>query len=40
MPRLPDLDPATLSAEQKRVYDHMAAQHTGHVRGPWAIALR
>ena len=40
MPRLPDLDPATLSAEQKRVYDRMAAQHTGHVRGPWAIALR
>ena len=40
MARLPDLDPAALTAEQKRVYDYMAAQHTGHVRGPWAIALR
>jgi 4-carboxymuconolactone decarboxylase len=40
MPRLPDLDPTALTADQKRVFDHMAAQHSGHVRGPWAIALR
>jgi 4-carboxymuconolactone decarboxylase len=40
LPRLPDLDPAALTPEQKRVYDVVAAAHTGHVRGPWAIALR
>jgi 4-carboxymuconolactone decarboxylase len=38
--RLPDLDPAALTPEQKTVYDEVAAAHTGHVRGPWAIALR
>jgi 4-carboxymuconolactone decarboxylase len=40
LPRLPDLDPAALSPEQKLVYDEVAAAHNGHVRGPWAIALR
>jgi 4-carboxymuconolactone decarboxylase len=40
MPRLADLDPGTLTPEQQRVYDRVAVQHTGHVRGPWAIALR
>jgi 4-carboxymuconolactone decarboxylase len=40
LPRLNDLDPAALTAEQKRVYAHVAAMHTGHVRGPWAVALR
>lgn len=40
MPRLPDLDPATLTPAQKAAYDEVAAAHTGHVRGPWAIALR
>jgi 4-carboxymuconolactone decarboxylase len=40
LPRLPDLDPAALTPEQKSVYDEVAAAHTGHVRGPWAIALR
>ena len=40
MSRLPELDPAELTPAQKRVYDHVAAMHTGHVRGPWALALR
>jgi 4-carboxymuconolactone decarboxylase len=40
VPRLPPLDPDALSPEQRRVYDDIAAHHTGHVRGPWAIALR
>jgi 4-carboxymuconolactone decarboxylase len=40
MQRLPDLDTAALTPEQKRVYDDVAAAHGGHVRGPWAIALR
>ena len=40
MPRLDELDPTRLTPDQKRVYDHIAGQHTGHVRGPWAVALR
>jgi 4-carboxymuconolactone decarboxylase len=40
LPRLPDLDPAALTPEQKLVYDEVAAAHNGNVRGPWAIALR
>jgi 4-carboxymuconolactone decarboxylase len=40
MPRLPPLDPATLTPEQRHVYGDIAAAHTGNVRGPWAIALR
>ncbi|HXP92525.1 MAG TPA: carboxymuconolactone decarboxylase family protein [Candidatus Binatia bacterium] len=38
--RLPKIDPATLSAEQRRIYDAIAAAHGGEVRGPWAIELR
>jgi 4-carboxymuconolactone decarboxylase len=38
--RLPPLDPDALTSEQQPVYDEIAAYHTGHVRGPWAIALR
>jgi 4-carboxymuconolactone decarboxylase len=41
MSRLPPLDPAALTSEQKRVYDHIAAGHShGQVRGPWPIELR
>lgn len=40
MPRLPNLDPATLTPDARRVYDYVAAAHGGNVRGPWAIALR
>jgi 4-carboxymuconolactone decarboxylase len=40
LPRLPPLDPDALTSAQKRVYDEIAAHHAGHVRGPWAIALR
>jgi 4-carboxymuconolactone decarboxylase len=40
MPRLEELDPQALTPDQQRVYEHIAAQHTGHVRGPWAVALR
>lgn len=39
--RLPPLDPAALTPDQKRVHDHIAAGHShGQVRGPWAIELR
>ena len=38
--RLPPLDPATLTAEQRPVYERIAAMHGGQVRGPWAVALR
>ena len=37
--RLPVLDPAAMSAEQKAVYDDIATDH-GAVRGPWLIELR
>jgi 4-carboxymuconolactone decarboxylase len=40
MPRLDELDPSALSAEQARIYQHIAALHTGHVRGPWAVTMR
>lgn len=40
MSRLPPIDPAELSAEQRRLYDGIAAAHEGQVRGPWAIELR
>lgn len=40
MPRLPALDPAALTPEQRRVYDYIAAAHGGNVRGPWALGLR
>lgn len=39
MSRLPDLDPAALTPEQRRVYDDIAAHHP-RVRGPWQIELR
>ena len=39
MSRLPDLDPAKLSPEQRTVYDDIASDH-GTVRGPWLIELR
>jgi 4-carboxymuconolactone decarboxylase len=40
MSRLPNLEPAALSPEQRRIYDGIAAAHEGQVRGPWAIELR
>ena len=39
MSRLATLDPAALTPEQKKVYDHIAQQHA-QVRGPWQIELR
>lgn len=40
MSRLPKLERTALSAEQRRIYDGIAAAHEGQVRGPWAIELR
>lgn len=40
MTRLPDPDPATLSPEQKRVYDTIVAGPRGRVRGPLAVWLQ
>jgi 4-carboxymuconolactone decarboxylase len=40
MPRLADLDLDAFTPEQTRIYGHIAAQHTGHVRGPWAVTMR
>ncbi len=40
MARLAPLDPATLTAEQKRVYDAIAEGPRGGVRGPLAVWLR
>lgn len=39
MSRLSPLDPATLGAQGRRVYDHIEQAH-GVVRGPWAVELR
>ncbi len=39
MPRLPDLDPDTLTAEQKNVFDKIANGPRGGVRGPFAALL-
>ncbi len=39
MGRLPDIDPATLSSEQRQVYDHIMGMR-GHVRGPFGVWLR
>ncbi len=39
MSRLPPLNVAALTPEQTTVYNEIAAAHTGHVRGPWAVAL-
>lgn len=40
MQRIPQLDPATLTAEQKRVYEEIAGGPRGGVRGPLAVWLR
>jgi 4-carboxymuconolactone decarboxylase len=38
--RLPELDPAQLDPERKRIYDEIASHHRGTVRGPWLVELR
>ncbi len=40
MARLPDLDPAAFTPAQAQVHREIAGFHNGHVRGPWALALR
>ncbi|MDF1791262.1 MAG: carboxymuconolactone decarboxylase family protein [Thalassobaculaceae bacterium] len=40
MQRIPELDPETLTAEQKRVHDEIAGGPRGGVRGPLAVWLR
>jgi 4-carboxymuconolactone decarboxylase len=40
MARVEDLDPASLTPEQKAVHDRIAASRSGAVRGPFAIWLR
>lgn len=40
MSRLAPLDPAELTPDARRVYDHIASAHAGNVRGPWPIELR
>ncbi|UUX50883.1 carboxymuconolactone decarboxylase family protein [Nisaea acidiphila] len=40
MQRIPELDPDTLSEDQKRVYDEIASGPRGGVRGPLAVWLR
>ena len=39
MGRLPDIDKAKLSSEQRHIYEHIMAAR-GHVRGPFAVWLR
>ena len=39
MPRLPDIDPATLDAEQKRIHDEIVAGPRGKVEGPLRVWL-
>ena len=39
MPRLPDLDPATLDADQKRIHDEIASGPRGKVEGPLRVWL-
>ena len=39
MSRLPDLDPAKLTEEQRRVYDDIASGPRGSVRGPFIPLL-
>jgi 4-carboxymuconolactone decarboxylase len=39
MPRLPDLDPAALDEEQKRVYDAIVSGPRGRVEGPLRVWL-
>ena len=40
MARVPDLAPAEMNAEQRRIHDEIAAKRHGTVRGPFAIWLR
>ncbi len=37
---MPDLTPAEMTAEQRRLHDAIAAKRHGHVRGPIAVWLR
>jgi len=39
MSRLPDIDAAKLTAEQRAIYDRMMRER-GHMRGPFAVWLR
>ena len=39
MGRLPDIDEATLSSDQRRIYDEITRVR-GQVRGPFAVWLR
>ena len=39
MPRLPDIDPATLDAEQKRIYAEIMSGPRGKVEGPLRVWL-
>jgi len=40
MSRVPDLAPAEMTPDQRRIHDEIAAKRHGHVRGPFAIWLR
>ncbi len=39
MPRLPDIDPAALDDDQRRVYDSIVSGPRGRVEGPLSIWL-
>jgi 4-carboxymuconolactone decarboxylase len=39
MPRLPDIDPATLTPEQKRIHDEIVSGPRGKVEGPLRVWL-
>jgi 4-carboxymuconolactone decarboxylase len=39
MPRLPEIDPDKLSAQQRSIYDRLMRER-GHMRGPFAVWLR
>ena len=39
MSRLPEIDPAKLTVEQRAIYDRMMRER-GHMRGPFAVWLR
>jgi len=40
MARVPDLDPALLTTEQRRIHDEIAGPRGGVVRGPFALWMR
>lgn len=40
MSRLPPIDPERLGQAARAIYDEIAADHRGEVRGPWPIELR